>query len=296
MLDLTVVIRCGDDERVFRCIESIDETVEIIVSASENPVLQAKLEERGIEYCLTPRFNLSVTSNMGFEKATHDKVLITDSDTWFESNCIKRVYDALEDFKVARTRLVFDHGADVPFSRLVSEARDYVNSLPVVYTPGIGIRADLVPDIGGFLFNDPVPYAVDADLNYRIQKAGIPVKFLSDAIIHHDVVGVWQDLKAATRIGLGCMVSAQLLSGHHISGASACSTVRELKGVKPRHLMDVAKSKGIGVFLYQLLWDLHFYTGRNFQWLFRRYKHKSEKRVDNEAKVLQPSGGIGKHG
>lgn len=295
MLDMTIVIRCGDDERVFRCIESIDERVEVIVSTSENPELQEKLEERGVEYCLTPRSNLSMTSNIGFERATNEKVLITDSDTWFEGGCIRRIYDALKEFKVARARLVFKHSPNVPFSRLVSEARDFVNSLPVVYTPGIGVRADLIPDIGGFLFNDPVPYAVDADLNYRVQKACVPVKFIEDAIIYHDVVDVWHDLKAATRIGRGCIVSGQWMSNHGISGDSVLSTARELKGVKPGHLIDVARSKGISVFVYQLLWDMHFHAGKSFQWLLHSLKRRGGEASDSEVNGFRASGGSGRY-
>ncbi len=290
-----MVIRCGDDDRVFRCIDSIDEEVDVVVSISENKSLQRRLEHRGVRFCLSPRGNLSITSNIGFEIAKHDKVLITDSDTWFESNCIRRIYDALRDFKIARARLMFKHSPRVPLSRLVSEARDFVNSLPVVYTPGIGVRADLVPDIGGFLFNDPVPYAVDADLNYRIQRAGVPVKFVKDAIVSHDVVDVWQDLRAAARIGMGCMASARWLSNHRASGDSVSSIVRELKGVKPGNLTDVAKSKGIRVLLYQLMWDMHFYAGRNFQWLFHRPKQGVREPADSEYSRLEASRGRGKH-
>src|SRR5271157_3975101 len=139
-MDLTVVIRCGDDYRVFNCIDSIDEDVEIIVSTSENAALEAALSNKGIKYCLSPRKNLSLTSNVGFVNATYDKVFITDSDTLFEPGCLRKIFDALDTFKVARAKIRFPIDPLVPWSRVVAEARDFVNSLPLVYTPGVGVR------------------------------------------------------------------------------------------------------------------------------------------------------------
>ena len=75
----------------------------------------------------------------------------------------------LETSKVARARIRFEVTGAGLGSRVAAEARDYVNSLPVVFTPGIAVRRDLVSDVGGILFNDPVPYAVDAVFDVKNQ-------------------------------------------------------------------------------------------------------------------------------
>lgn len=269
-MDLSIVIRCGDDDRIFDCIQSIDEDVHIIVSTSENPRFQSKLEFRGINYCLSPRGNLSKVSNIGFDNAIHDRVIITDSDTIFEKGSIKKMYLALDDYEVVRAKLKFRINKDKIFSRIVAEARDYVNSLPLVYTPGVGIKRSITGKIGGFLFNDPVPFAVDADLNYRIKHARIPVKYLDNAILYHDVESIRHDIKAAYRIGNGCMTSAIFLSEQiHNNEIHPRKIVRELKGVKRSYLGDVARKKGAVVFTYQLLWDLLFNLGKNWRWATR---------------------------
>ena len=261
-MNISIIIRCGDDERVFKCIESIDEDVEVVVSISENPVLQEKLSSKGIPYCLVPRGNLSVVSNIGFNQTKNDRVIITDSDTIFEKGCIGRMHDALDDFRVVRATLKFKDSLNVPFSKIVAKARDYVNSLPLVYTPGIAVRKSLIPDIGGFLFNDPVPFAVDADLNHRIKCAGIPVKFLKDAVLYHDAEGVFHDMKAAFRIGKGCMTSAIHLSGYAMfNGQKPADILRELKGVRLYHLPELVRTKGIRILFYQMVWDALFYSG-----------------------------------
>lgn len=261
-MDMSVVIRCGDDERVFRCVDSIDEDVEVIVSTSPNPGFQKKLAARGIDFRLAPRGNLSIVSNVGFEAASYDRVLITDSDTAFEKGCIRRMHDALEKHRVVRAKLEFKHDKSVPFSRVVAEARDFVNSLPLVYTPGIAVRKDILPDIGGFLFNDPVPFAVDADLDYRIKRARIFVGFLDDAIIYHDAENLMHDLRAAYRIGGGCTASAVHLSGSdNLGGQRAPVKAVDLKGVRFWHFKEIFHTRGISVLSYQLLWDLLFYGG-----------------------------------
>ncbi len=269
-MDLSVVIRCGDDERVFRCIDSIDEDVEVIVSLSAEEDLQDKLEDAGVRYYLSPRKNLSRTSNIGFENASHNRVIMTDSDTTFERGCIRRLNDALDTHKVARAGIKFLVDSTVPFSYLVAEARDYINSLPLVYTPGIAVRKDILPDIGGFLFNDSVPYAVDADLNYRIRKAGIPVAWLTNEVfIRHSAENIKHDLNAAFRIGTGCRVSFENLRDYRQYSDIPRNA---LKGVRTRRIPDVFRKKGLGVGIYQILWDLYYYMGYTHQLLFRRYE------------------------
>jgi glycosyltransferase involved in cell wall biosynthesis len=268
---MSVVIRCGDDERVFKCIESIDEDVEIIVSTCDNSAFQRKLDARSLDYVVSPRGNLSVVSNIGFDAAKYDRVLITDSDTTFEKGCIFKMFQALDEYKVVRAKLRFKERSDLSLSRVVAEARDYVNSLPLVYTPGIAVRKDLLPDIGGFLFNPPVPYAVDADLDYRIKNSKIPVKFLDDAVIYHDAEDLKHDMKAAYRIGRGCAVSSiHLPNLIKTSDKNHWATVKKLKGVKFRNYRDVLDRKGTVVLAYQLLWDTLFYAGAVHQSLRRR--------------------------
>ncbi|MHA1448415.1 MAG: glycosyltransferase [Candidatus Hodarchaeales archaeon] len=264
-MDISIVIRCCDDERVFRCIESIDEDVEIIISLCENEVIQKKIEEMKIKYCIIPRGNLSITSNAGFKIASHQKVFITDSDTLFKKNCIRETFINLDKYKIVRARIIFQYNTRNPISKIIAEARDYVNSLPVVYTPGIGVHKDLLDKIGGFLFNDPVPFAVDADLTFRVKEANIPVKYLDSACIYHSSVDIYHDLKAAFRIGKGCAISAILLNKMNKNSKSYRKIRYDLKGVKVTDYPDIVRKKGPLVMLYQIIWDLFFYLGEFVQ-------------------------------
>lgn len=258
-MDLTVVIRCCDDERVFRCIESIDEDVEIIVSLCKNSDLEEELKSKSIKYTLAPHGNLSKTSNKGFNEASYDKVMITDSDTWFGKNCINKVNESLNDYKVVKPGIKFEKDSGNITSDIVAKARDYVNSLALVFTPGVGIQKDILSDIGGFLFNDPVPFAVDADLDYRIKKSDIDICWLMDEVfIHHDSESLKHDLKSAYRIGKGCRKSVEVLKNYEDFSSINWD---ELKAVKSYHWYNIIKTKGGLVFAYQLLWDFIYWSG-----------------------------------
>ena len=259
IVDISVVIRCGDDNRVFKCIDSIDEDVEIIVSLSENPMLEKKLANKGIKYCLSPRKNLSKTSNIGFESASYEKVIITDSDTVFETGCIKKLYDSLDNYKIACAGIKFLVDPQVPFSNIVAESRDYVNSLPLFFTPGIALKKDVLSEIGGFLFDNHVPYAVDANLDYRVTKADLQVAWLNnEAYICHAPETIKHDLKAAFRIGMGCRVGVKRLRSFEQYSDAKWNA---LKGVKFTSIIDVFKEKGALVGFYQLLWDFFYIAG-----------------------------------
>ena len=269
-MDISVVIRCGDDNRVFKCIDSIDEDVEVIVSLSENPKLEKKLEIKGIKYVLSPWKNLSKTSNIGFESASYEKVIITDSDTVFENGCIKKLYEALDNYKVACAGIKFLSDPSIPFSNTVAESRDYVNSLPLFFTPGIALKKDVLSEIGGFLFDDYVPYAVDANLDYRVKKAGLPVAWLNnEAYICHAPETIKHDLKAAFRIGMGCRVGVERLRSF-----DQYSDIKwnALKGVKLNSIIDIFQKKGAFVGFYQLLWDIFHIAGYIYQTLLKKSK------------------------
>lgn len=269
-MDISIIIRCGDDNRVFNCIESIDEDVEVIVSLSDNQKLETELKNKGIKYCLSPRKNLSMTSNIGFELASHEKIIITDSDTVFESGCIKKIYESLDNYKVACVGIKFLSDPSIPFSNIVAQSRDYVNSLPLFFTPGIALKKDVLSEIGGFLFDDNVPYAVDANLDYRLKKSGLPVAWLNnEAYICHAPETIKHDLKAAFRIGMGCKVGVERLRSYEQYSDAKWNA---LKGVKFKSIIDVFQKKGVYVGFYQLLWDIFHFAGYSHQTFSKKSK------------------------
>lgn len=263
-MDLSIIIRCCHDPKVFQCIESVDESVEIIVSMCENMIIESRLKNMGIKYCIVPKGNLSITSNRGLNIAQNSKVIITDSDTYFERGCIKKVYNVLNYYLAVSCKIKFLYSTTIIFSKIIAEARDYVNSLDVIFTPGIGLKKEILPLIGGYYFNEKVPFGVDAELDFRIKNVSIPYKILNSAIVYHRPEKIIPDLKAAFRIGKGCRIGTLLLS----QNKQFSDKEIELKAVKKSMYKDIIRRKGIFVFLYQLIWDFFYHLG----WRYERFK------------------------
>lgn len=226
---------------------------------NENPELREKLEKKGIICCISPPGNLSIASNIGFEAATSDKVIITDSDTVFGEKCIRGMVVGLDSYDIVRPPIHFQRNSAF-LSREIAEARDYVNSLPLVYTPGIGVTKKLPSLIKGFLFDKDIPFAVDANLNYRVQKEALPVLFLNKVRIEHSAEDVLHDLHAARRIGASCKKSAFSLNKLYPQ-ENKKKIGKSLKGVKLKHYPDLLRKKGLRILLYQIIWDLNYYIG-----------------------------------
>lgn len=264
-----MVIRCNDDSRVFDCIRSIDEDVDIVIALSSDSELRLKLAKKEIRFCETPRGNLSLVSNMGIACAKFEKVILTDSDTIFEPGCIRELFKCLDEQPVVKVHITFQYYKKRITSQTVAAARDYVNSLPLIYTPGIGIRKDIINKIGGFLFNWPVKFAVDADLDYRIKKAKLPVKFIRNVGIQHSPETLTHDLKAAYRIGEGCATSYLSLKTYENYKSIRWN---DLKGVKLNKLPNVLASKGLVVAIYQILWDSLYWLGYINEYVKSKFK------------------------
>lgn len=257
MVDTSVVIRCGGSPEVLQCIASIDSPTEVVVAYSGNSGLAQRIQDTGARVVAVPSGNLSIVSNRGYAACHGSKVIFTDSDTRFGPHCVARLAEALETVPVARAQLRIGVNASRT-TRIVARARGFVNSLPLAFTPGLGLRRDIIPTVGGIVFNDPVPYAVDADLDMRIKRRGIRVEFLQDAWLTHSPVPLRHDVRAAYRIGRGCRRSMEIWNR---IGTFGPLDKWSLKGVKPAALPELLRREGAVVLAYQALWDTAYWFG-----------------------------------
>lgn len=260
LIKLSLIIRCCNDWRIFECIRSIDENIEVIVSICHGKKIIEKLRKLQIKYVISPHGNLSTTSNNGLKLTSFEKIIITDSDTKFKKTAIRRVYDALDEYDFVSMRIDFEFNS--AFSKLVAKARQYVNSKPVIFTPGIGFRKSSIEKIGGYLFDPKVPFAVDAELTFRIKYYKLKYTLLNEAEISHNSELLRHDLKAAYRIGKGCKKGETILRSIYATNSSYHNfTNYNLKAVRFNDYTQITKSYGFGVLLYQIVWDFLFYIG-----------------------------------
>jgi glycosyltransferase involved in cell wall biosynthesis len=260
-IDIAVVIKCSDDLRVFRCIESIPKNVEIVCSITQNRFIEDKLKELNIPYCITPKGNLSVTTNAGINLTKANNIIIMDSDSYFGEGAVELLYEALKTCLVAKGRIVFLNNSFT--SRIIADLRDYVNKQAVAYVPGLAFRKEIAKYIGGYFFNPKIPWAEDADFDYRIKEAGIKVKTIPEAIIYHDPVSLHHDLRAAFRIGTGKRFIVEFHKKYNEE--DLLPTIKYfITGEFIQDWGEILKQKGLAVLFYNILWTTVYYIGYYF--------------------------------
>ena len=260
MLDLSVIIKCGADSRVFDCISSIDCDPEIIVSTTRSPSIERRLEEMGIPYCIAPPGNIGLTCNLGIAKSNHAKLIIMDSDATFAPGAIRLLYDALDKSLVAKPQIVYQTDDTTLGNHIVAKSRDYINRLGVrAFAPGLGLRRELEEQIGSF-FHNGVRWAEDAELDYRLRCHQVPIRYVPEAVIYHSPVHIKHDIRAAFRLGYGKRLGVEQ-AGRTPEENVGLYLARFLRGEQIRFLFDVGKARGFAVAMYMTLWSLVYYSG-----------------------------------
>lgn len=266
-MKLSVIIKCSNDERIFRCLKSIDEEVEIIIAMTPNKRLERIFSKMKIKHCITPRGNLSVTSNAGIEMATHDVFILMDSDSVFEKGCLRQIYEKLRTNLVVKPKIIFLARKGSLLSQILASGRDYENRKELVaYTPGLGLSKKLARHIGGYFFQEKVCWSEDSELDNRIKKAKIPIYDLSEATLYHDPVTLKHELRGAFQFGVG---KRQAVIFSHEEGVNFLKSM--LSGGKFKYICDLSRTKGGLTVLYMTVWKFFYYLGYYYQTITNRF-------------------------
>ncbi|HKC04441.1 MAG TPA: glycosyltransferase [Patescibacteria group bacterium] len=201
---MSVLIRADKDERVFDCISSIRKTSpnsDIKVSILHNKSLEERIAKLGIKYCVVPKGNISITTNRGLKLIKNDKVLITDSDTIFDKNCIKLINKALNKYQVVKPLIIFKNDGSTR-SILVANLRTYFNSKNnKMFTPGLAFRMHIKNKVGGYYFDNKVAWGEDSEFSNRVEYAKLRTFVIKNARLFHPPVTIRHDLGGAFLIG-----------------------------------------------------------------------------------------------
>jgi glycosyltransferase involved in cell wall biosynthesis len=205
-MDLSIVIADSDDLRIKRCIESIDENAEVIVSLNGPTKELAELvKSLGVNSCYAPERGLSAALNNGIAHAKNDKILIIDADCTFEKGAVKYLYSALESSLMARGIQIYD--ADSWISRIIANARNF-HANPIPHLEGViraykplAFRKEIINALGGHYYDDDLKLSEDYEMDIRRQKAGINITYVPEAVVHHCPLSVGADIRSAFRYG-----------------------------------------------------------------------------------------------
>lgn len=185
MAGLSILVRCSDDPRVFRCLDSIDEPCDVVVSLTPNQSIEAEVARRGLRFARSPRGNASATTLAALSLCAHSRVLLVDSDCVFHPGAIRRMMTMAEHADIVRPTIRFDHG-DLS-SRATAIAREFQYTYcGFVYEPGLLVDLSAVlPAVGGYLFSPVAPFTPDGELDFRVRKSTLRIATDCEVTLTH---------------------------------------------------------------------------------------------------------------
>lgn len=261
----TVVIASSERDSVFDCIDSVDGKANIVVSLTPSPSIESRLFKLGIPHVIVPRGNLSVTFNAGIELAGTNKVIVMTDDATFNPGAIDRLSEGLENYDACKARIIFEHDDAKPTTKLVANARDFINSSPTrTYTPGLGIRKDIKSRMGGYFFDQRVRWAEDAEFSHRFHRNGLRFGYVKDATVNHPPVSLTHDLRGAFLIGVSKRRAVDM--GIRQGDEDLLPTLKRMvNGVTFERKRRLLHEKGIPTTLYVFVWDAVYNIGYNLR-------------------------------
>lgn len=214
-LDLTIIIPCATDIKIKHCIQSIYETckddVEILVSlnGASRDVKEILKNFQNVRVCEARKANLSKAYNNGIKHASRNNILLMDSDCVFGKDAIRLLYDGLKYGRFSKGLVVFK--SDNLMSKIISKVREYTTTDFIsAYSPPLVFSKDVKNLIGGYYFDERVPWSEDSEFNYRVQQAGIKIHYNPKAIIYHAPIKITQDIISGFKYGRGKRISEEL--------------------------------------------------------------------------------------
>jgi len=262
--EITVVIICCDDDRVFRTIASVDRDVPVIVSLVPNAILEFRLREAGVQIVLSQRGNYSTSCNRGLAAVETKYAFIVDSDCVLHPGCLEEITTQLRESPLARAQVNFQSRSDIYLSKEIADWHSKTNNrLPIrAYTPGLGLRLDISPLLGGYFFDERIFWSCDSEFSYRVQRVGLNVTYSESAIISHAAISFPHFISSAFKLGMG--TRAQVILGLRPGYENPDWIIRRflfrINPVRRKEHNQVINMLKLNFFL-KTVWTVSFYFG-----------------------------------
>lgn len=274
-LPITVVIPVSSDKRIVRCIDSVDENVEIIVVLNNNPTMEVVDAVRMNKRCKIITMdekgcNLARVFNEGIKSATYEKVMLMNSDCIFQPGLIGEAAKQLDCYDVVKARVVFGYANYAQY--LVSRCRYLFHHIfdggKNLYGPGLSFRKGISSMIGGYFFDERMGWGEDGELSNRINFSSLNILILNQNILH-EKEGMAHDLKIAYKIGRGSGIKNRE-NGVSVGNALVADFMHISTDYK-RQFGLARKHGGLAIAGYLLFWKIIFHVGFYKEMLKRRH-------------------------
>lgn len=260
-LNISIIIPCSTDTRIGKCIESIDENVEIVVVLNgSNKQVRNIVKKYNVKTVFSKKANLANALNLGIENSKNKKIIFIDSDCVFKKGAIKKVYKALDNNVVVKAKVFFDYNSWQ--SKIVAETRDYVNyNEPKPYNPFLAINKSIIKYSGGYYFDSNIFWTEDADFYNRYKNSKVSIKYLYSAEAVHPPLSFLQDLTSAFKYGIGKRIRVERKSSKGL-------------GTHFSNIPDIVTKKSISSGIYYFVWNISYILGYLHQITADPYKTK----------------------
>lgn len=261
----SIALKGANDPLIERCLDSIDDDVSVHAVITPYDTTEGILRERNIPYTVTAYGNIAKSTEISVQEAEHDHVIVMDSDTWFAPGSIRHLREALKESPLAKGKIEFL--ADSAITRAIARHREPFNCQPdSVSNPGLAMRrSEVAQACRGYIFNPLIRWTEDADLNYRVQQAGLPITYVPEAIIRHDPVSLDHELRAAFLYGVGKRLSIEHTPDRQPYEEFPTIAMNALRGVLPHNMLKKGRTLGWDVAVLDSAWQIVYHAGYHAQ-------------------------------
>lgn len=269
-MKLSIVIPVSNDLRLKRCVESVDEKVEVVISLNKpsrdikklvKNIIQSQKSKNflNIVVCKINKASIAGAYNNGIEHSSYDKILLMDSDCVFEKGTIRKLNNNLGNDLLSKGRVVFERNSWL--TSIIARAREYHTSDKVsAYSPPLLFRKKIKKYINGFYFHPSLCWSEDSEFDMRVQKANLKIAYDSTAVVYHPALSIWSDLKSSFWYGVGRRIGVEV--GVRDKPKGVIDSFR-------KYVFDASKEKGLLTGLYLFIWKMATLLGYHAQEVFR---------------------------
>lgn len=271
-MQLSVIIPIHNDITVERCIDSIDENVEVVFvlnNPTDDDISRIKKIRNNSFYSIhfktifLKEASLSTSYDIGIKKATYSKIILMNADCYFYEKTIFKIFNNLDRFDLVRGKVEFLYKN--MFQRIVSKIRHSHTNGKRAFAPPLGLnRKELLLNFNKEYFDHRLTWTEDFDFEIRRKINRIEVCYESSAKIFHQPISMLDDLKSAHKYGIG------QYEGYYL-GLRGYSKILLSPSMMVRMFSQLSKFFDRKTALYSLIWYLFFFIG------FKRGKKISKK-------------------
>ena len=219
----SVVIPVRNDPLLFKAIDSVRGDVEVVVAMTSPPdpfyVMAARLKKKGLKCVRSDKIGMASGVNLGVRHATHEKIIILDSDCILFPGAIDAYIQALDGENFVRGRTLVQR--DGYWSRVSALGTENLNTViekePFFMGPSIAFRKSVFLKMGGY--DEHMIYgSCDHEFALRLKQKNIPVQYVKGAIVEHQPISFGIDVRSHYGYGLGMYQIDQKHGGNYGKG------------------------------------------------------------------------------